>query len=121
MELHPLYHPRDVLDFCAENNIHVTAYSSLGTTVAKGKTNELLTSEEVKKAADECGVSPAKGLLRWALDKGYSVVPKSTDPGHIAENAQVMDFEFGDKARKILDGMADEKAVKFAWNPNVVV
>ncbi len=119
MEFHPFYQEKKVLKYCADHDIHVTAYSSLGTTPYKGEVNELLTCSEVKEAAKKCGVTPAKVLLRWALDKGHSIVPKSTDPGHIALNAQVMDFVYKDEAEKILDDLSKRKT-KFAWDPKDV-
>ncbi len=65
----------------------MTAYSSLGTTVSPGQENPLLGCDSAREAASACGegVSPAQVLLRWAVERGHSVLPKSTSGEHIKQ------------------------------------
>ena len=75
------------MKFCEKNEIHVTAYSSLGTTLtANGQSSQLINDENVSKIAKLKNLSNAQVLLLWALQKGLSVVPKSVSEGHIKEN-----------------------------------
>jgi len=57
-------------------------------------------------------------LLLWALQQGYSVVPKSTNPHHIAENIS-LSFELDDQDIDRLNSLSINR--KYAWNPETVV
>ena len=115
IEVHPHYQQRDLVKFCRENGIHVTAYSSLGTTVA---VSPLLTDEKVLEIAKVKAKSPAQVLLKWGLKKGHSIIPKSTNPDHIRENFQ-LDFELSESEMGELDSL--DRSVKYAWNANIVI
>ena len=114
IEVQPHYQQRDLVDFCKKEGIHVTAYSSLGTTVTS---SPLLLDEAVAEVAKSASKSPAQILLAWALQKGFSVVPKSTNPDHIIENGAI-DFELTDEQMAMLDNLDKDK--KYAWNPESV-
>ncbi len=49
--------------------------------------------------------SPAQVMLRWCLQHGFVVIPKSTRPERIAENARIFDFELSDQDMSRLDGL----------------
>lgn len=138
MEHHPHYNQTELLNYCKQNEIHFQAYSSLGTTVEE-KYNQLLNDPDIKLIAESCGVSPARLLLRWSTQQqigtvpiqnsfcwyrssnsgwGYSgVLPKSTNPLHIAENIQ-LDFQIKDEDMERLNRL--EIKHKYAWDPSVV-
>lgn len=86
MELHPMLCQRELLRMCMDNGVHFQAYSSLG----KGA---LLQEPEVVSVAEACGRTPAQVLLRWALQQGVGVLPRSRDDTRVRENACVFDFE----------------------------
>ncbi|KAL2094737.1 hypothetical protein ACEWY4_009456 [Coilia grayii] len=79
-EFHPTLCQRELLRVCTESGVCFQAYSSLG----KGA---LLQEPEVQAVAGQCGRTPAQVLLRWALQQGVAVLPRSR------ENACVYDFE----------------------------
>ena len=94
MELHPYLQQPKLLRYCAEQGIAVTGFSPLGA----GSYVELsmataadsaLADPTVEKLAAAKGVSPAQLVLRWALQRGISVVPKSTQPARLAQNLAV--------------------------------
>ena len=76
---------------------HITAYSPLGSPDAATMTKicgyTLLESPVVCEIARQVGKSPGQVLIRWGLQRGTSVIPKSTNPLRIQENINVFDFE----------------------------
>ena len=116
VEVHPHYQQRPLVAFCQDHNIHVTAYSSLGTSV-KDK-NHLITDSKVAKIGQKLGLSSAQVLLLWGLQKGYSVLPKSSNLQHIHENIH-FDTELLPEDIKELDSL--EINTKYAWNADLVL
>ena len=91
VELHPYLPQKELIDFCADHDILVTAYSPLGSSdrsAGMKADNEpsLLDNEIIGRIADRHGVSPAQILLAWALKRGTAVIPKSTNAGRIRQN-----------------------------------
>ena len=68
--------------------------------------------------ARELGRTPAQVLVRWSLEKGYVVLPKSAKRERIRENANVFDFELGADRKARLDAL--EANLFTAWNPSDV-
>jgi diketogulonate reductase-like aldo/keto reductase len=95
----------------------VTAYSSLGTS-DPASSSQLLTDPVVIRISEELDKRPAQVLLVWALQKGHSVVPKSTNPKHIEQNID-LDFKLNKDQIEALDSIEINK--KYAWNPELVV
>ena len=86
VELHPNLPQRELRDFHADHGIVTEAWSPL----ARG---ELLDDASVRRIADAHGKTPAQVLLRWHIELGNVVIPKSRTPERIAENIEVFDFE----------------------------
>jgi diketogulonate reductase-like aldo/keto reductase len=57
-------------------------------------------------------------LVRWSLQRGFVVLPKSATPARIEENAQVFDFELTDELMSRLDAL--EEGFRSAWDPSTV-
>jgi len=112
IELHPFLPQRDVVDWCRARGIQTVAYSPL----TKGR---LLDSPELDAVAARLGRSPAQVLIRWSLEQGHVVLPKSANPERIDENARVFDFELDDEAQRILAAL-EEHGVRIAWDPTQV-
>ena len=96
-ESHPSFANQPVLDACLARGIAPVAYSPLG----KGK--DLAGNDTVKRLAKKYGKTPAQITLRWQLQRGFTVIPKSADRGRIAENAQIFDFKL---RKKDMEAMA---------------
>ncbi|TRY54139.1 hypothetical protein DNTS_034824, partial [Danionella cerebrum] len=88
-ECQPMLTQRELRDLCKETGIHFQAYSSLG----KGT---LLAEPRVLNIAKQCGRTPAQVLLRWAVQQGLSVLPRSSNPRRVMENSQLFDFELSE-------------------------
>ena len=81
-EMHPLLPAARIRDMCRQHGIVFQAYSSLG-----GNALGLLTHPIVTGIAERVGRSPAQVLLRWALDKGVAVLPRSSRKEGVQDNA----------------------------------
>ena len=90
IELHPYLVQQELRDFHAANGIVTEAWSPL----ASG--GDVLTDETIKTIADGHGVTPAQAILRWHLQLGNVVIPKSVTPDRIRENFDVFGFELTD-------------------------
>lgn len=98
IELHPYLQQTGLVEFCQAKNIVVTAYSPLGTpanSVAKGLPI-LLEDKKILEIAGKHGKSPAQILLRWGIQRGTVVIPKSVTEERIRENLAVFDFELSE-------------------------
>jgi len=111
VELHPFLQQRELVQYCAEHGIAVEAYSPL----TKGRR---LDDPRLVAIARELGRSPAQVLIRWGLEKGFVVIPKSADRARIVANAEVFDFEIGEEAIGRLEAL--DEALRTAWDPSGV-
>ncbi|MEU9151934.1 aldo/keto reductase [Streptomyces sp. NPDC048417] len=97
LEIHPYFQQRTVLDFDDRHGILNQAWSPIGgITFYPGYGEDrrsVLQDPAVQAIAEAHGKSPAQVLLRWGLQHGRSVIPKSTRRERIAENIDVFDFE----------------------------
>ncbi|MEU7325127.1 aldo/keto reductase [Streptomyces griseoviridis] len=96
LEIHPYFQQRAVLDFDDAHGILNQAWSPIGgITFYPGygeHRRSVLADPAVTRIAEAHGKSPAQVLLRWGLQQGRSVIPKSTKRERIAENVDVFDF-----------------------------
>ena len=95
IEVHPYFRQPDVLAANAERNIVSQAWSPIGGITfyrdgSKGSTLQDPTIVEIATALDR---TPAQVMLRWHLQQGRQVIPKSVTPSRIAENVDVFDFD----------------------------
>ncbi|BCJ28776.1 aldo/keto reductase [Actinocatenispora sera] len=97
IELHPYFAQPEVQRADAEHGILTQAWSPIGgITFYPGwgeHRRNVLDDPTIGAIAAEHGKSPAQVMLRWQLQHGRSAIPKSTNPGRIAENFDVFDFE----------------------------
>lgn len=99
VELHPQLQQPELRAFNARHNIATEAWSPLG----QGK--GLLEDARLAAIAEKHGKSPAQVVLRWHLDLGNVVIPKSVTPSRIQENIDVFDFELDGQDLATIDGM----------------
>lgn len=105
VELHPFLQQPELLEFCTENNIHCTAYSPLGSsdrTAQMKADNEpsLMEDPVIQKIAKKHNSSPAQVLIKWAVDRGTAVIPKSTTKEHIIANLESEKLQLDDEDHK---------------------
>jgi diketogulonate reductase-like aldo/keto reductase len=94
IEVHPYFQQREVQAFGAERGVLTQAWSPIGgiTFYRDSSHGSTLEDPVIGRIADAHGKSPAQVMLRWHLQQGRSVIPKSTKPHRIAENFDVFDF-----------------------------
>jgi 2,5-diketo-D-gluconate reductase A len=90
VELHPYLTQEPLRAFHAEHGIHTEAWSPLG------QGGELLHDQTVTGVAEKYGVTPAQAVIRWHLQVGNVVIPKSVTPERIRSNFDVFGFELAD-------------------------
>lgn len=108
IEVSPFLQPRAAIARSKGLGIQVEAYSPL--TKARR-----LRDATLREVSDRVGRTPAQVLLRWSLQKGFVVIPKSARPERIRENAAVFDFELGSADMDLLDGL--DEGLHTGWNP----
>jgi diketogulonate reductase-like aldo/keto reductase len=108
IELTPFLQRRDTVELCKREQIVVEAYSPL----TRGKR---LAHPVIKAVAGEVGKSPAQVLLRWNIEHGKVVLPKSVREERIAENAALFDFQLTKAQLERLDGLEENLAT--GWDP----
>ena len=102
IELHPYLQQEEMLNYCKKHNIYLTAYSPLGSgdrPEAMKAANEpsLLENTTVVNIAQAHGCKAAQVLLKWAIQRGTSVIPKSTNPDRLAENLDAANLKLGNQ------------------------
>lgn len=132
VEFHPYLYQRGLLDFCRSKGIVVEAYSPL---TQGQRLNDRKLMAVAKKyptspresAADRSNLpfvlsrsrgerkSPAQILIRWGLQHGLAVIPKSANAARIRENAAVFDFEISAEDMRALDGFNEN--LRTCWDP----
>lgn len=109
-EIHPYYQENEVIPFIQERGIVVQGWYPLG---GRGHAAELLGNPVIAEVAAAHGVSPAQVILRWNLQKGVVVIPGSSDPDHIRENAELYHFSLTDEEMGRIDAL--DRGEKHDW------
>ena len=108
VEFHPFLYQKELLEFCVSKKIQLEAYSPL----TRG---HRLDHPVIAQIAARDGRTPAQVLIRWSLQHGLVVIPKSIRPERIRENAAVFDFQLSPDDMKRLDSLDESSHV--AWDP----
>jgi alcohol dehydrogenase (NADP+) len=98
VELHVLLPQADLLQFCSNNGIHMTAYSPLGSpdksTGMKAEDEpNLFENPTVNELAEKHDCSPAQIMISWAMARGTAVIPKSVNPERLKQNFESSSIE----------------------------
>ena len=99
IELHPLFQQKATRAYCAEHGIAVESYSPLM------QAGEALEHPVIANLAQKYGKTPAQVILRWHVQSGFIVIPKSVKPERIRENIDLFDFELSEQDMRAIDGM----------------
>ena len=100
IELHPLLNQKALRAVNAEHGIVTEAYGPLGV-------GNVLSNSVVTTIAEAHAKTPAQVLIRWSLQLGNVVIPRSSSPERIASNIDVFGFELTDEQMDSLNGLDD--------------
>ena len=106
IELHPAFAQRELRAFGAEHGIHIESWGPLG----QGK-YDLFGEQPIQDAAAAHGVTPAQVVIRWHLQNGIIVFPKSDSRERIAENFDVFGFDLSADEIASIDALDSGKRV----------
>jgi len=112
IEFSAVRYRRRLLDACLRAGVVLEAYSPLGT-------GRYLSNRRVTEIAGRTGRTPAQVLLRWCLQRGVPVIPKSTHRERIEENARIFDFTLSAQDMAELDALdqtrGTDRALQRTW------
>ncbi len=112
VQFSPFQYRRALLESCRDRGVALESYSTLGT-------GRHLSNETVGRIATALGRTPAQVLLRWCVQRGIPVIPKSTHRERIEENAGIFDFTLSDEDLAELDMLdrtgGTDRALERPW------
>lgn len=110
VELHPFLVQEQLVNYCQRVGVALTGFSPLG--AGSYVSLDMATAEEsvlkhptINAIAAQRQRSPAQVVLRWAVQRGYSVVPKSVNPDRMRQNLSVFDFELSGEEMALITGL----------------
>lgn len=115
-ECHPVWRQEALIRACDSLGVHLTAYSPLGSPDSAGmrrvpaaEANAVMAHPTIVKVAAEAGRSPAQVLIRWALQRGTSVLPKSANASRIGENIDVLSWQLSDEQMAMVSSIEPQR------------
>ncbi|XP_075222732.1 1,5-anhydro-D-fructose reductase-like [Lycorma delicatula] len=113
IEIHLYLQQSNLVKFCRDHNITVTAYSPLGSpgVASSKKTTEgssppsIFQNPKVIEIAEKYNKTAAQVALRYTIQRGIAVIPKSVTPKRIKENIEIFDFALSEDEMKVLQGL----------------
>ena len=112
IEWHPYFQQPELAEYCGSRGIVVEAWSPL---MAGG---DALADPVVVAVADRVGRTPAQVILRWHVQEGRRVFPRSVTPARIEENFRLFDFALSDEDVAALDGLGSHR-LRIGPDPDV--
>lgn len=110
IELHPEHQRAELVTYCQERGIAIEAWGPL----AQAK-SDLLTKAPIVQAAELHGKTPAQVALKWHLNRGNIILPKTATPSRLVENIDLFDFTLSDAELRAIDAL--ETGTNYGPNP----
>ncbi len=101
VEFHPTLYQKELLDFCQDNGIVLTAYSPL----ARG---EVFENKVIKELAEKYDKSASKLTLKWMIEKDVVAIPKASSREHLEANFDLFDWELPAEAEEKMDQLNED-------------
>ncbi len=102
VEFHPSFYQKELLEFCQSRAIALTAYCPLG----RGAD---LNNKVIVVLADKYAKTPAQICLRWLVQKGAVVIPKSASPAHLHSNMDIFDWQLASEDEQKIDNISQQQ------------
>lgn len=101
VEIHPYLPNDELVDYCLSKKIAPVGYSPLGSAPNPYEKREMVTdNKDLKAIAEKNGITLAQLLIGWGIKRGYTVIPKSSNPGRIRSN-----FDFVNLSDEAFEGV----------------
>lgn len=98
VELHPYFQQPELVSYCESKGIRMMAYSPLARSQAEP-------APEIVEIAATVGRTPAQVMLRWGLQRGFIILPKSRNQGRMRENLDIVSFELSEDQMQVINGV----------------
>ena len=109
IELHPYAQRKDVREDCKKENIKIEAWYPIG-----HGNKDLIDNPLFSKLAKKYNKTNAQIILRWHIQEGFIIFPRSTNPIHIKENIEIFDFNLSDEEMEEIRKL-DKKKMYVNW------
>lgn len=120
IELHPYFNQKKMRDYCAKENILITSYCPLANLKRDNEREEdvcPLFNPVIQDIARLKSKTSAQVIIRWHLQHGLSVIPKTITPARLDENSQVYDFELSVEEMQRIDELEENHRRRFVNPP----
>jgi diketogulonate reductase-like aldo/keto reductase len=120
IELHPYLNQHDMRQYCAKHNIFITSYSPLSNLKRENEREEdasALFNPVIQEIAKSKHKTTAQIIIRWHLQHGLIVIPKTVTPERLVENSQVYDFALSDNEMRQIDQLGETNRRRFINPP----
>jgi 2,5-diketo-D-gluconate reductase A len=127
IELHPLLQQRDLRGYHLRRNIRIESWSPLGPGTAsagwwwthgRSTAGSALEHPTIQEIAKKHGRTPAQIIIRWHLDDGLILFPKSGRPEHLAQNIAVFDFRLDAEDMYRIEAMDSPESGRIGADPD---
>ncbi len=98
IELHPTFQPNDLLNHCSDMGVTVECWSPLGAAAD-------LEHPQILAIAEATGATPAQVIIRWHLNRGFVVIPKSANPDRVRSNFEALGVVLNSEQMETIDGL----------------
>ncbi|UZW85291.1 aldo/keto reductase [Staphylococcus lugdunensis] len=105
VEYHPKFTQNELRTYLKAQRIPMESWSPL-------QNGQILNDQTIQQIAHEVSKSPAQVIIRWNIQHGVVVIPKSITPSRITENIQVFDFELSGAQMARIDQLNQEKRIR---------
>ncbi|MFK7992731.1 MAG: aldo/keto reductase [Granulosicoccus sp.] len=110
VESHPYLTQEKLMRFCREQDVAVTAFSPLGALSyleleMADASESVLVQADVVAIAERLGKTPAQVILRWGVQRGNAIIPKTSRVERLIENAALFDFELSAEDMRKIDAL----------------
>ncbi|MBR2577934.1 MAG: aldo/keto reductase, partial [Erysipelotrichaceae bacterium] len=109
VELHPDFTQNEIYEFCKEKGIQLGAWSPLGG--QKPNSGSLFSDPTLLKLAEKYGKSVAQIIIRWDVQRGIVVIPKSVHKERIKANIEVFDFEISPQDMDLISSLNENNRI----------
>lgn len=112
VECHPVWQQPKLHAFCKSKGIHLSGFSPLGSPGSGSVKTQVLKNPVITLVAEKLGKSPAQVAIRWGLQTGHSLLPKSTTESRIKENFDVFDWSIPEDLFARFSEIEQERLIK---------